>query len=274
MSGFLGIDYEKPGKGVPEDGSKEGSFIRFFKILKRKFWAMIRVNLMHVVCSLPAFAISAFILSYMYKSFSASDVEYDLALRIFVGFVMVSMQIVTFGPLHAGFVYVLRNYAREENAFVWSDFFKGVKENWKRASIVTLIDLAVVFLVSFMYMFYSTSAAEIGVVSVIFKVVLIAFGAIYAMMHIYIYPMMVTLDLTVKQLYSNAFRFALAKYLPNLGIIIVIAAFSLLLFVNVILGIFIIIIVGYSLTGFVSTFYAYNAIDKYIISKVKLKQIA
>jgi uncharacterized membrane protein YesL len=273
MSGFLGIDYEKPGKGVPEDGSKEKSIVRFFKIIQRKFWAMIRVNLLHLVCSIPAFAVSAFVFSYMYTGLNSGNIEFDLSLRLFVGFVMVSMQLVSFGPLHAGFIYVLRNYAREENAFVWSDFIKGVKENWKRAFAVTLIDITVVFLVSYMYMFYN-AAAGMGAVSGIFKVLLIAFGLIYAMMHIYIYPMMVTLDLTVRQLYSNAFRFALAKYLPNLGIVAAIAAFSLLLFINVILGLFIIMFVGYSLTSFLSTFYAYIAIDKYIISKSKLKQTA
>ena len=273
MSGLFKVDFEKPGKGVPEDGSREKNIVRFFKIVQRKFWAMIRLNLMHVVCSLPAFAISAFVLSYMYSSFSTVNAAYDLAFRLFFGFTLVSMQFITLGPLHAGFVYVLRNYAREENAFIWSDFIKGIKDNWKRASIVTIIDLIIVFIVSYMYMFYSKTA-EIGTLSVIFKVLLIAFGVIYAMIHIYLYPMMVTLDLTVKQLYSNAFRFAIARYLPNIVILIVIVAFSLLLFVNVLLGLFLICLAGYSLTGFLSTFYAYNAIDKYIIEKIRLKQDA
>lgn len=269
MSGLFNIDYEKAGPGIPEDGTQENGFIRFFSILQRKFWALISLNLMQVLFSLPAFAVSAFFFSYMYKGIMTNAADIDLSYRIFVGFTLIAMQLVTIGPFQAGFVYVLRNYAREENAYVWSDFIKGIKENYKRALAVTVIDLVVVFLVSYVYMFYTTNAAGIGAMSQICQVILIIFAVIYAMIHMYIYPMMVTLDLTVKQLYGNAIRFAVAKFLPNLLILAVIIAFCLLIFINTMLGIFVLLLIGYSLTGFISTFYAYGAIDKYIIQRIK-----
>ena len=34
------------------------------------------------------------------------------------------------GPLTAGICYVTRNWARDEHAFIWSDFRDAVKENW------------------------------------------------------------------------------------------------------------------------------------------------
>ena len=82
------------------------------------------------------------------------------------------------------------------------------------------------------------------------KVIMIIFATIYAMMHIYIYPMMVTLDLTVKQLYGNALRLAVAKFLPNLGITAIIVAFNLLIFTNILVGLFIILLIGFALTNF------------------------
>jgi len=267
MDNLIGSDYEN--EVIPEDDSKENNFLRFFKIIKRKFWAMIKVNLMQVVCSLPAFAVAAFGFSYMYVNLMSGDVEYDLALRLFIGFMLVSIQVIAIGPLQAGFIYVIRNYVREEHAFIWSDFIKGVKENWKRALLVSTIDFIVVFIVSYAYLFYGMKADEIGIMSDVFKTIIIIIGLIYAMMHMYIYPMMVTLDLTVKQVYSNALRFAVAKFLPNLIILAVMITCSFLLFVNVLLGLFIILLIGYSFMGFLSTFYAYGAIEKYIIQKIK-----
>ena len=93
---------------------------------------------------------------------------------------------------------------------------------------------------------------------------------LYAMMHLYIYPMMVTLDLNVKQLYGNAWRFAIGKFIPNLLIVALLVGFDVLIFyVSAYFGMIIISIIGYSLTGFFATFYAYPAIDRYIIQKVK-----
>ena len=37
------------------------------------------------------------------------------------------------GPFTAGLSYVTRNWARDEHAFIWSDFKDAVKENWKQA---------------------------------------------------------------------------------------------------------------------------------------------
>lgn len=269
MSNLFGMDFEKEGKGVPEDGTKESGFVRFFKIVQRKFWGMIRLNLMQVVGSLPAFALSAGFISYMYVGMMKDNVEYDLALRIFLAFMLVSMQLVTIGPVQAGFIYTMRNYAREENVFVWSDFIKGIKENWKRATAVCLIDLAVMLAVSYVYMFYNLRADETGMMGEACKVILIIFAAIYAMMHIYIYPMMVTLDLTVKQLYGNSLRFVFGKLLPNLGILLLMVAISMLMFLNIIVGIAAMLIIGYSFLNLLSTFYAYCGIEKHIIKKIR-----
>lgn len=272
MSNLFGIDYEKPGRGVPEDGSRENGFIRFFKIVQRKFWAMVRLNFLQVLFSLPAFATSAFLFSHMAVRFMPDNAGLDLSLRIFFGFILVVLQVVTTGPIQAGFIYVLRNYSREEHAFVWSDFIKGIKENWKRALAVSVIDMLVVFIVLYTYMFYNTNTDRVGVIGEASRAIIIIIAVVYAMMHMYIYPMMVTLDLTVKQIYSNSVKFAFGKLLPNLGILLLMLVISTLMFLNTVVGIGLMLIIGYSLLNFLSTFYAYYGIEKYIIKKIEESQ--
>ena len=76
-------DYMREGKGVDKGPDFRPRFIIFFDIYLRKFWNLILLNLLYVVCCIP---------------------------------------IVTIGPATAAMTKILRNYAREEHAFLWSDF--------------------------------------------------------------------------------------------------------------------------------------------------------
>jgi len=269
MGNLFAMNFEKEGKGVPEAEQKENGFFRFFHIIRRKFWGMLRLNFLQVIGTLPAFIVSAFFISYFYQGLMPDDVEYDLAIRILFAFLMIATQLVTIGPIQAGFIYCMRNYAREEHVFIWSDFVKGIKENWKRAFAVGFIDFVVVSFLFYTYSFYNVNDEATGTLGFVFRVIIVVQLIIFIMMHFYLYPMMVTLDLTVQQLYGNALRFAIARFLSNIGVLLILVAFALLAFVNVLAALFIILLFGYALPNFLTTFYAYGAIDQYIIKKVE-----
>lgn len=271
MKTLFGLDFEREGRGVPEDGSKSPAWIRFFEIIYRKFWAMLRVNFMQTIGNLPALLISAFFLSYFYLSLVPEQAGMDFTFRVTAGFIMVSLQLVAVGPVQAGFIFAMRNYAREENVFVWSDFIRAARENWKLATAVSLIDLAVMVLISYTFRFYQTFDAGLGMMTTVCLLMLVCGLVLYSMMHLFLYPMMVTLELSLKQLYSNAFRFAIGLFLPNAGILVLMVAFDCLLFLNPVIGIIGMFFLGFSFPNFLSTFYAYQGIEKYIIKKVNTK---
>lgn len=266
--GLFGMDFEREGKGVPEDGRKDPAGIRFFKIIQRKFWAMLRLNLMQVVGNLPAMALAVVFIAPLYKDVVFGSEE-EWLFQLLTACILSNLQLVVVGPVHAGFIYVLRNYAREEHAFVWFDFVKGIKENWKRATIVSLLDFAVVFMLSYTLRFYRTAGVDLGRMGDFCMAILAVLLLLVAMMHLYLYPMMVTLDLTVKQLYGNALRFAAAKFLPNLAVIVGIAAFDIIMFSCLLTGAIGMLWIGYALPDFLATFYGYLGIEKYIIRKIE-----
>ena len=43
------------------------------------------------------------------------------------------------GPFTAGVSYVTRNWARDEHAFIWSDFKDALKANWKQSLVISAI---------------------------------------------------------------------------------------------------------------------------------------
>jgi type VI protein secretion system component VasK len=104
--------------------------------------------------------------------------------------------------------------------------------------------------------------------------VMVVVFMVFACMNIYIYPIMVTFELSLKQLYRNAFIFAVIKFLPNLLILlinalIVLLSFGLIIPFHQIFGFFIYILLTMSLTGLITNFYAYRRIKKYMISRLE-----
>lgn len=172
--------------------------------------------------------------------------------------------IVTIGPATAGFTYVLRNYARDTHSFLYSDFFDAVKKNWKQSFCVSLIQLAMgVFLI------FGISQYEPGnTFFVIYFIIAVCINVIFTMMMFYVYPMIVTFKLSLRQIFKNALIFV------SLGIKTNIITFflCLLLIIPFIIGfmyfpaIFILLpLILLSTIGLIINFNVYPYLKKYII---------
>ena len=132
-----------------------------------------------------------------------------------------------------------------------------------------LVDVFVFVALVIAYYFYSKQA---GVMQV-FKYVILLVSFIYTMAHFYLYPLMVTFKLSLKDIYRNSFIFAFA-YLPkNILITILVSLvhiflpmlsiytgswFMLYLFVFLVLEVCVLV----SLGGFIVNFSVYPPIKK------------
>jgi uncharacterized membrane protein YesL len=92
---------------------------------------------------------------------------------------------------------------------------------------------------------------------------------LFLMMHMYIYPMLVTFKLTVKQLYKNAFVFAIIKFFPNLGILLLCIILILASFYYTFIGVVLLVFITFSFIGLITNFYVYPSLQKYIIDKLE-----
>ena len=81
---------------------------------------------------------------------------------LFSGLVMAIPTIAITGPVQAGMAYVTRNWARDEHAFIWSDFKDAVKENWKQALGISLITGLVPVIMLVCWQFYGGMAQSSG----------------------------------------------------------------------------------------------------------------
>lgn len=300
--GIFTRSFDKPGKGVDLNAPPKRSFFRFWDIFGRKFTHFVRVNLVYVLTSIPTFLLVFFLTGLVSSAIlevpSLQSVLQNLAQQtaenmgdsnlmtqqlnqmivmfdLFVRFVLTYLFVVLWGmgPATAGLTYVLRNFAREEHAWIWSDFKDALKSNFKQSAIVFLIDLVVFVLFYVAFAFYLQMSGFLGAM----RYVIVMIAVIYTMMHFYLYPMMVTFQLSLKDLYRNALLFAIGKLPSNLLILAILLLvhvgsvlmainfgggyFMLILFVILLLEILIL----QSFSAFIVNFHAYPKMKKYMI---------
>lgn len=284
MAGIFGFfDYNRPGPGVPKDAPPKPPVVVFFGILQRKFWNLIKVNLLFLIFNIPALLLGMFIMLAFFPNIlpnafeSAETLINDTIVKFILLTLMMCVPMITTGPAQAGFTYILRNYAREEHAFIWSDFKDHAFKNMKQSLATGIINFIATFVILFSIITYWVliGVGDLNnVPGYIGLGIMIMVFIVFACMNIYIYPMMVTFDLKLKQLYKNSLIFALIKFLPNLGILIlnsllIFLTFGLIIPFNQIFGFFPYIFLTLSLTGLITNFYAYRKLKKYMISRIE-----
>ncbi len=230
MSGFFGFfDYSKPGPGVSKDAPPKHRFFVFFEVFSRKFWKLMQLNILYVISCIP---------------------------------------IITIGPATAGFTYVLRNFSREEHAWVFSDFMEHARKNFRQAFLVSLIGAIAIYIAYVNFMFYSQPLYSDSIIGYL-KYFVIIVGVIFAIMHFYIYPMMVTFKLSIKQIYKNAFIFAMAKLPRNILMVVFLAVATYGFYYYYIIGLILTPFIVISALGLIVNFFVYPVMKEYMIDKVE-----
>lgn len=110
-------------------------FELFATVLSVRKGSMLGLNLLYLVFWLPALFWS--FLSLIQIDVSSASSLYSIVFSWLL--VMVPLIALT-GPFNMGISYVMRNWARDEHSFAWSDFWAGVKSNWKNGLIFGLIN--------------------------------------------------------------------------------------------------------------------------------------
>ena len=103
MAGFFGFfDYTKPGPGVPKDAPPKAPIIVFFEIYFRKFWNLVKINLMFNFFNLPALIAAIFATMYLFKVRLAMILQQIFLTRFIIGCVFLCIPLITVGPAQAG----------------------------------------------------------------------------------------------------------------------------------------------------------------------------
>ena len=181
------------------------------------------------------------------------------------------------GPATAGVSYVTRNWARDEHAFIWSDFKDAVKENWKQGLVISLITSLMPLLAYMGWQFYGGMAATQPFM-VIPQVLVIMVAIIWSLGVTYMYPLMVTYELKLKDVLRNGLLLGVARLPMSMGIRLLhcvpLLLAALLAYIwNPIYAALILVgyyvLIGFSLSRFVTASYTNAVFDRFLNSRIE-----
>lgn len=224
MGFFDRFYYGKAGKAdYTVEDMPQNRFQLFFQVLRVRFFSLMRVNLMQLVCWIPFLfwtILNITLLNDMsaqaYDAGTLASAEMtDSVMQVMMAYLigLIPCILIT-GPASAGAAYVTRNWSRDQHSFIWSDFKDAIKENWKHALACSAIFSVLPFLVFYVYQFYGQMSVQYPIL-VIAQVLVVLLGTVVWLASMLIYPLMVTYQLTFRQLWRNAFLLTIGR-LPQL----------------------------------------------------------
>lgn len=291
--------YNRDGKGVEKEEFsvlEKPGIANFFKLFWRRFNQIFGVNLLLVFGNFPVFffligmayttldatapsrqiysaleAVSRFdnspVVSTFLGAFGGQDSVSVPTIATYILFALTALVFVTFGPVNAGTTYILRNALRGEPVFVWSDFWYAVKRNFKQALIFGVIDILMIVMLIYDFVTYRNNIdTNIGM---FMFVLCFGISIFYYFIRMYIYPMMVTFDMSILKLIKNGMLFAILGIKRNimvlLGTIAVIIIQLLLLGVVMPVAVMLPVLITFGLLGYMCIYGAYPKIKEIMI---------
>lgn len=133
--------------------------------------------------------------------------------------------IVTAGASITAMYYVTLKMVRNEEAYIVRSFFKSFKDNFKQATIINLIMIAVG---AILYLDLNVAKNMPGSAGKIFHVIFMAFVIIYYVLFLYVYPILARFYNTIRNTIKNALFMAI-RHLPYTVVMVLIGLCPLLL---------------------------------------------
>lgn len=289
--------YGKSGKGDyrPDDLPKT-RWQLFWEMLRVRFAALFRLNLTGVVVWVPAVLVISRLVSGLYNiMLTTAEAQRDPTAAtaemlqisgnsaqlmndvLFISLLTLIPALFITGPISAGWAYVTRNWARDEHAFVWSDFKDAVKANWKQALGVSAITSILPFVVYVSYRFYGSMLVK-SPLFVVPQMLVMVMGAVWALMLVYLYPMLVTYNMPFKTLLKNSLLLAIGRLPQTIGVrlaalvpAIIVGLVSYLtpygLYALMVLALYY-FLMGHCLSRFIFAAFSNAVFDRYINSRI------
>ncbi len=212
--GLFSMNYSKPGPGVSKDEPKKKPFFHFFELFFRKFWDLAKLNLLFSVPVIIVFILTGFLNSF-------TNINYILTLPM-----------ILISPFVAGLTYVTRNYAKEDHAFILSDFLSAIKNNWLAFLVNGIVFYLIYNVFTIAFSFYSNQARTNNLYVFPLFVSIVFFG-LFLFSQYYVPVMIITFDLRLTQIYKNSFIFSILGLWRNLLITVILGIFYLIFYIMI-----------------------------------------
>ena len=217
--------FMREGPGVNKDEPSKEGISLFFQLFFTHFWDMIKLNIIFIIYCIP---------------------------------------IITIGPALSALTSITISMIQRRHIYILSDFHKAFKANWKQSLICSFIYTSIFTLLSVAVFFYFKKAQE-NIIFYTLVFMCLFMDISLGLASLYIYPLLTTISLSVKDIFKNSIFLSIACFKNTLTGVLV---YGLILGINLVffpLTILLMLIFTFSILSFISSFTSWPGIKKYII---------
>jgi len=188
--------------------------------------------------------------------------EFTSLIKLNIIFILSCIPIITIGPAIGAMTTVTIKMVQDQPSDPFYDFREGFKKNWKSSFISGIIAVITMFISYLVIRFCMLSDGVIyNLVISIMIVIIVLLGVLW----MYVYPMIVKVELPLKVIFKNAFLLSIANIKQSFVVFLLCVALfeGSILFMPFTLPI--ILLFTFSSISFISSFSAWISIKEYII---------
>lgn len=140
--------------------------------------------------------------------------------------ILCCIPVITAGASITAMYYVTMKMVRNEESYIVKSFFKSFKENFKQATIIHII-----LLITALMLYFDLNIVKNleGTLSKVLTCIFIAFSFLYALILLYIYPLLAKFYNSIKNTFSNALLMAI-RHLPYTFLMLLISLIPIAIF--------------------------------------------
>jgi uncharacterized membrane protein YesL len=127
--------------------------------------------------------------------------------------VLLCVPIITIGPANTALYYATMKVIRRERGYLFREFFKSFRLNFKRGAIIGVI-LTVMYIILIVDLISAWTSFSNSTMSSILFGIYVAITFLVVCFSVYVYPVLSRFDMTVKQLVKAVF-FMSMRHLPS-----------------------------------------------------------
>ena len=221
---------------MDNSGNKKDIVIGFFKNGWANIVRLMAANVLFILFNIPSILLSYFLSSsfvfvfsriFNWDSLLRNDddvISYWMYMLLIIFFInaLVSSCLICIGPFQAGFSNLYKNIRNGSSVSLFSDFKSGMKNNVGKSIGAMIIGLLASFISLLAVSFYINFNKYLAL---LFVILMFAFVLIQN----FVYQLIVSTDLSLFKIYKNAFLLLLIRFIPNIGVSLVVFVFYIAL---------------------------------------------
>lgn len=245
------------------------AFFRFWLIFFDHIYNFLGINMFYSLIGIPMVLMGYMVMQLVYSAEQAGNGVFILpciAIMLLLGIVM--------GGVNAASAYIMRCHIEEKHVNFFSDFAAAFKANFKQSIPFGIADSVLVLLLFSVMPLVLRVAGHTKTVYTILICLLFLAIFIYYSMRRFAYLQIVTINLKLPQIVRNSLFFVFLGLKGNLlnaliSVAAIVAAVALIVFVDaawvMMAVLFITLLLGIALVGFLQIFSAYGPFYKHLV---------